>query len=321
MMDRTPTLKVVAPTDVPVEALHDGDSVPPTIDAQPDPAQPGSPPHPDRTIGDIIRDSLKLSPEQVDRVLECQRRHGIRFGEAAVKLKLATSEDVLSALAQQFHYPFMPREHRKVLSGELVAARHPFSARSEVFRSVRSQAVKRMASLGQRAAIAVVSPQAGDGKTYFAANLAVTFSQLRRNTLLIDADLRNPRLHEVFGVANGTGLSNTLSGRRGQVVRPVEHLPNLYLLPAGAVPPNPLELADSPSFTLLIARVLERFDHVIVDTSATAHGADAAVISSHCGAALVIGRQGHSHLSALQGTVQTLQNDGTNVLGMLVVEH
>lgn len=275
----------------------------------------------ERTIGDIIRENRQLTPEQVERVLEHQRQHGVRFGEAAVALKLASSDDVLWALSQQFHYPFMSREQRKLLNPELVAARHPFSSPSELVRSLRSQIVKRLSAIGQRAAVAVVSPASGDGKTYFAANLAISFSQLRRNTLLIDADLRNPRLHELFGAQPGAGLTNTLTGRNGQVIRPVAQLPNLYLLPAGTLPPNPLELVDSPTFGLLMRRVLERFDHVVVDTPAASHGADASVIAGQCGTALAIARQGHSRVSGLQDFVSQLRDDGTQVLGMLVNQY
>ena len=78
------------------------------------------------------------------------------------------------------------------------------------------------------------------------ANLAAAFSQLPGRTLIIDADLREPRLHEVFGVDQDVGLTGVLSGRaQPNVIKPVEHLPNLYMMPAGVLAPNPAELLQA----------------------------------------------------------------------------
>ena len=100
-----------------------------------------------------------LSAEQVERILAHQREHGMRFGEAAVQLGFASNDDVLFALAQQFHYPYAPEEQRK-LSPELVALNEPFSAQAEAFRAMRSQLMMRVFNDQQepRRALAVISP-------------------------------------------------------------------------------------------------------------------------------------------------------------------
>ena len=125
----------------------------------------------DRSIGDIIAETRHLSVEQVEKVLHHQREKGIRFGEAAIALGYASADDVLFALAQQFHYPYAAEDRRKS-NPELVALNQPFGVQAEAFRAIRSQIMMRLFNEGQpRVALAVVSPDSGDGKSFFAANL------------------------------------------------------------------------------------------------------------------------------------------------------
>jgi chain length determinant protein tyrosine kinase EpsG len=276
----------------------------------------------DRAIGAIIAEQRGLSPDQIERILAYQRERGLRFGEAAIALGFASTEDVLYALSQQFHYPYAAEEQRRA-SPELIALNQPFSAQAEAFRAVRSQLTMRLAAeaAGERRAIAVVSPEGQDGKTFFAANLAITLAQLGGRTLVVDADLRGPRQHEVFGIDNTVGLSGVLSGRtEAKVIQPVPGVNNLYVLPVGITPPNPLELVERPAFGLLMRELLSRFEHVVVDTPAAIYGSDAAVIAARCGAALVIARQGRSRLSELQDLVATLSEGPARLAGVVMNE-
>ena len=274
----------------------------------------------DRSIGDLIAESCKLKPEQIDTILAHQRATGLRFGEAAIDLRLATTDDVLLALAQQYHYPYAAQDHRK-LSPELVALNQPFSAQAEAFRAIRSQVMKRVFNdrSGPRRALAVVSPNAGDGKTYFAANLAVTLAQLGGRTLLIDADMRGPRQHEVFNLDNPAGLAGLLSGRADNpVVRPVPGVLGLFLLPVGGTPPNPLELVERPAFGLLMRELTAKFDHVVVDTPAAQYGSDAAVIADRCGASLMLARKDVTHVAAAEELALELADDASRLAGVVM---
>lgn len=277
----------------------------------------------DRSIGDIIAETRNLSADQVEKILQHQRDHGMRFGEAAIALGFASTDDVLFALAQQFHYPYAAEEQRK-LSPELVALNQPFSVQAESFRAIRSQVMMRVFNEqdSTRRALAVVSPAAGDGKTYFCANLAVTLAQLGGRTLLVDADMRGPRQHEVFNLPNESGLSGILSGRaESKVVQQVPGVSSLYLLPVGITPPNPLELVERPAFALLMRELTSKFDHVIVDTPAAAYGADSTVIAARCGAALVLARKNASRMTALQDMVVTLGETSAKLAGVIVNEY
>lgn len=275
-----------------------------------------------RAIGEIIGQTRNLTPDQVERILAYQREKNIRFGDAAVELGFASVDDVLFALAQQFQYPYATEERRKS-NPELVALNQPFSAQAESFRATRSQIIMRLFNEAQeRRAIAVVSPDTGDGKTFFAANLAVTLAQLGGRTLLVDADLRGPRQHEVFGVDNSAGLSGILSGRsEARVIQQAPGVPNLFVLPVGITPPNPLELVERPAFGLLIRELLSKFDHVVVDTAAAIYGSDFAVVAARCGAALVIARGNQSRVAELQELVGTLSESPAKLVGVVMNEH
>jgi protein-tyrosine kinase len=275
----------------------------------------------DRSIGDILAELRNLTVEQVEQVLAYQRDKGVRFGEAAVALGMASKEDVLFALSQQFHYPYAPEE-RRAISPELVALNEPFSARAESFRALRSQLMMRLFADGEpRRAVAIISPQSGDGKTYCAANLAVTLAQLGGRTLLVDADMRGPRQHEVFKLENRAGLSGILSGRSdSHVIQQVVGVPSLFVLPVGTTPPNPLELVERPAFGLLMRELANKFDHVIVDTPAAMNGSDASVIAARCGAALLVARKDESRVAMLQELAASFAGSAVKLAGVVVNE-
>jgi protein-tyrosine kinase len=254
-----------------------------------------------QSIGDIIKRTNNLSAEEVERILSYQREHGVKFGEAAVALGLAQQEDVLWALAQQFHYPYTGKSSG-TLSEELVVANKPFCDQSEIFRGIRDQLITTVYQDGElrRRAVAVVSPESGDGKSFFVANMAVAMAQMGGRTLLVDADMRSPRQHEIFNVDNKSGLSAILAGRsEGNVLRHVQDYPGLYVLPVGIVPPNPLELLQRPSFGMLMSELVGKFDHVIVDTPSAAQGVDARVIAAVSGAAVGVVRKGKTRTESI----------------------
>lgn len=277
----------------------------------------------DRSIGDLLREVRQIDDAQVEQILHFSRDNHVRFGEAAISLKLASSGDVLWALSQQFHYPCATEDDAVALSEELVMARDPFSDQAETFRDIRSQLLMGVLSpdLPKRA-LAVLSPNVGDGKTYFAANLAVAFSQLGARTLLVDADLRTPRQHDIFNIAGRAGLSNILAGRAdADAIHQSSALPCLYVLPVGALPPNPLELLQRSGFGLLMRELLGKFDHVVVDTPAACHGADSRVLAAKCGAGLVIGRRNDTRMDALQSLIAQVSKSDAKLAGVLINEH
>jgi chain length determinant protein tyrosine kinase EpsG len=276
-----------------------------------------------RAIGELIRDARNLSAEDVERISKYQREHKMRFGEAAIALGLANAEDVLFALSQQFQYAYGDEERRRA-NPELVALTQPFGHQAEAFRAIRSQILLRTQSDddGPRRALAIVSPDSGDGKTYFCANLAVALAQLGGKVLVVDADMRGARMHQIFGIDNSRGLSNLLAGRGGKnVVKAVPDVPNLWVIPVGVQPPNPLELVEGPAFGLLLRELTSKFDHVLIDTPAMVFGTDGVVIGARCGVALVVARRNSSKVSKLQDLVVSLQAGQARLAGVVMNEY
>ena len=275
----------------------------------------------DRSIGSILAEARGLNSDHIEHILAYQKAHQTRFGEAAVALGMVSADDVLYALSQQFHYPHAAAERRK-RSPELIALNAPFSVQAESFRAIRSKILMRLNSDKRaRCALAVTSPESRDGKTFFSANLAITLAQMGSRTLLVDGDLRGPRLHEVFGLDNAAGLSGILSGRtQGKVIQEIQDIPNLSVLPVGIMPPNPLELLEGPAFGLLMRELVTKFDHVLVDTPAAYYGSDCSVIAARCGAVLVVARQHRSQIGRLQDLVANLSDNQVELTGVVVNE-
>lgn len=274
---------------------------------------------PPRSIGGLIREARNLSDEQVEQILLYQRKNDLKFGEAAVALQLASGEDVRRALSFQFDYPYGEARVRS-LSSELVVAAAPFSPAAEAFRDLRSKLLGNGPVEGEaRRALAVVSPDQGDGKTFVAANLAIAFSQLGLRTLIVDADLRSPRVHKMFEVPDRVGLSNVLAGLAHQdFIYDVPGLPSLYVLPAGIEPPNPNELIAKPGFTLLLRDLLQRFDQVIVDTPAASLGADARITAMKAGSCLVVSRRHGTKVKSLKALLEAVDKSPTALAGVML---
>ena len=277
-----------------------------------------------RSLGGILIDSGLLKPEDAERVLIVQKEQNLRFGDAAVRLGLLTDEDIQYALSRQFAYAYLRRVpgEKKPVSDELVAAYQPFSQRVEQFRSIRSQLMLRWFDRAdQRQLLTIVGSARGEGRSHLAANLAVVFSQLGERTLLVDADMRNPRQHELFLLENKVGLSTVLSGRsRDEAIVRIPDLTGLCVLPAGPVPPNPLELLNRLNFDEFMIQAKSAFDVVILDTPALSAGEDAAMIAVRTGAALAVARNSQSSVATFTDMVQGLMNAGVNVVGSVLNE-
>ena len=277
-------------------------------------------PHAGSSIGAILVDSGKLTIEAAERILRLQKEQGLLFGDAALQLGLLTNEDIQFALARQYDYPYLLKGDGEV-SSELVAAFQPFSPQVEALRALRSQLMLRwFTGQQERRALAIVSPARGEGRSYLAANLAVVFSQLGEHTLLIDADMRNPRQHALFGLENRTGLSSIIG--RGEVsnIHRIPSFKDLSLLTAGPQPPNPQELLGRPPFAKLLAELAAEFDVVIIDTPATDEYGDARAIAVRAGGALMVARKKETRVADLRELVKQLTQSGVAVVGSVLNE-
>lgn len=271
----------------------------------------------DNSIGKLLIESGKIQIHDVEKILRCQRDEGLRFGEAALGLGLINAEDLRYALARQYDYAYIPADSEEY-SKELIAGYNPFSAESEVFRAVRSHLALRWFNREHKS-LSIVSAGAGDGRSYFIANLGVVFSQFGERTLIIDADLRSSRQHQIFNIQNEIGLSSVLAGRVGNaVVEEISTFPNLCLLPAGPEPPNPQELLGRSNFASLLDKLAQEFDVILIDTPAMEQCSDAKIIASRSRGALVMAKKGRTRVPMIKDCVTQLKAMGVEVAGSVL---
>lgn len=234
-------------------------------------------------------------------------------------LPLPGQEEARTAPAARQEVP-EPPAGKAGASGELVVAREPFGAQAEQLRALRTQLLIRWANAGVRRRVLVVaSPGRGEGRSYLAANLAVAFAQLGERTLLVDADLRAPRQHWIFGVAERPGLAAVLAGRAGRsaALALPQHGP-LALLPAGAPPRNPQELLTGPAFAALLAELTAEHELIVFDSPPAAHYADAQSLAFRAGSVLVLARKDRTRERDAGRTVRELGATGARVVGTVL---
>jgi capsular exopolysaccharide synthesis family protein len=166
----------------------------------------------------------------------------------------------------------------------------------------------------------VTSPQRGEGKTTIASGLAIALVQHGGgDILLVDADLRRPTLHEVFGVRPTPGLSNFLAAEvdMPEVIRPTG-TSNLYVVPAGRSSANLADLLASPRLGPTLDILAGRFKHIVFDTTPLLGISDALSLAPHVGGAVLVLRHGHAHREAARRAARLLRTVGTPLLGVIL---
>lgn len=230
--------------------------------------------------------------------------------------RVRTQEDVtritsLPILGGTSDDPTAPRRPLAVLNG----SRTP---RAESFRSLRTNL--RFVDLGERTrSVVVTSSIDGEGKSTTAANLALAVADLGQKVLLVDADLRRPRMDRIFGMDGGVGLSDVLIG-----AVPLEDAVQSFLktdlevLPAGTIPPNPNEQLQSRAMQELVERLHGAYDLVVFDTPPLLAVSDAAVLSELAGGVIVVSASGRVRRAQLDGALAALDRVGARVAGIVM---
>ncbi len=269
-------------------------------------------------LGQVLVDSGKLDHGDIERIVKYARDKKLRFGEAAKKLRLVSQHDIDNALARQFDYPVLD-EGAGGYSSELVTAFKPFSEKSQAISNLRSKLLRYWQGEDKHA-LAIMGSHAKEGTSYLAANLAVVFSQLGHRTLLVDADLRAGRQHQVFNVPNKVGLSAVLVGRTPaeSVIRSLPLFRDLSLLTAGAPPPNPAELLGRGELKAVVQSIQKDYDIVIFDTPAmiSNHGAES--VAAACGNVLTVVRKRQTRVADAQAMIDAVRSTGSVVVGSVM---
>lgn len=272
----------------------------------------------ERLLGELLIDAGTLTPKDIDTIVAEQSRSGRRFGEAARSLGLVKSREIEHALSRQFEFPFLPDGDRSI-SSKVATAYKPSSPIGESMRALRSQLMMRwFDGTRNHKSLAIVGVERGVGRSFIAANLAVVFAQLGERTLLVDANLRRPAQHLMFKIPNKRGLSGILSGRGSteQIAR-IGFLPELSILPAGAIPPNPQELLARERFSNLLDDLHSDFDVILIDTPAASESADAQMVAHRARGAIMIARRDLTPMAKLSELDASLQHAQVSVMGLV----
>ena len=196
---------------------------------------------------------------------------------------------------------------------------------SESFRAIVASILSAQRGLGGRSRVLLVtSAQPNEGKTMIVSNLGIALAAISNKVLLIDGDMRRPRLHKLFDEANSWGLSDLLREKNAVDKLPVEVLakrtsvPHLYLLPSGAATDNIFGLLHSGRMSRILPLFREEFDYVLVDAPPCLEFVDARIMAQYTDELLLVVRADHTDRRTVRTAVQQLRFDGTPLMGVIL---
>lgn len=206
-------------------------------------------------------------------------------------------------------------------SAGILAPKDPYKSAgsvAEAYRMLRTSIL--LSAAGQPPkTILVTSSQPGEGKTTTTVNTCICLSQLGATVLLIDADMRRPRVHKLFGIDHRKGLSNYLSSDISlKTVVQATKTPNLYVMPSGIVPPNSADLLSSEKFRLMLQKLSQHFDHILIDSPPINSVTDPVIISRQVDGVMLIVHGGKSSREMVVHSRQELANVGAKIFGVVL---
>ena len=204
-------------------------------------------------------------------------------------------------------------------SPALAMLSQPTSPAAEAFRALRAN-LKFAGGDRPPRVILLADTGTGEGRASVVANLAVALAQAGDPTLLIDADLRQPRQHAIFGVQNVAGVSTFLRGEGDALPLMATAVPDLSLLPAGPAPSNPAELLAAARCVTMLARAREAATFVIIDAPPISAVADALALAAAVDGVLLIVRAGKTRRPTAQRVKEQLERVGANLLGAVLTD-
>jgi protein-tyrosine kinase len=232
-----------------------------------------------------------------------------------------TSPEVDAALARHIKEAALIRRLGRP-STDLIAVQGPDSTVVEPIRALRSELTFAWLQKADYNALAVVSAERREGRSWLAANLAVAFAQTGKRVLLIDADLQQPRQHQLFHLDNANGLTSLLVGRdTPKIISEVHSQPNLSVLTAGSLATNSSGLLAGAAFGTLVDCLAAYHDLLLFDTPAAAESSDAQLIAGQARFAVVLARCNRTRQSNLALMMRRLQNAAVNIVGCVLNEY
>lgn len=213
----------------------------------------------------------------------------------------------------------LPGNGARAGTSDLATVAQPHSVVSEAYRALRTS-ILLSTSKHPPQVILITSGQPREGKTTTALNLAITLAQRGDQVVLIDSDLRRPRVHRSLNVSNEVGLSSFLAGNASidGLTKPVPGIPNLSVIAAGPAPPNPAELLSSEPITTLLAELRRQFDFVILDSPPTITVADSMILAAHADGVILVAHGGVTTRESLRHTRKMIGNTSARIIGVVL---
>ena len=221
---------------------------------------------------------------------------GILILRNILDTKIREREDIVN----NTDIPIIGTIGHAVDAGLLPVIEDPKSSFSETLRRIRTNLAYALKDKDKKV-IMVTSSISGEGKTFTAANLAAIIAMNNQKVLLVSCDLRKPALHRIFKISNDAGITSYIIGeKKSQEIIFKTNIDNLFLLPAGPVPPNPAELIETKKMKVLFEQVREEYNYIIIDTPPIAIVADALSVAAYADITLYLVRQNYSHKGVLE---------------------
>jgi succinoglycan biosynthesis transport protein ExoP len=223
-----------------------------------------------------------------------------------------------------------PREARRLLARSAATPEPSDSTALALIEDVRSPVAEAyrhlrtsllLSSAGQPPkTILVTSSQPSEGKTTTVVNIATMLAQTGADVLVLDCDLRRPRVHSHFGIANTRGVTNYLSGESNvsELVQTYDRLPNLKIITSGPVPPNSAELLGSDEMRKLLYVLAENFTHIVIDSPPAISFTDASILSTMVDGVMLVVHGGRSSRAVVRRAKQQLQDVGAHIFGIVL---
>jgi protein-tyrosine kinase len=293
----------------------------------------------DDELRQALIDTCRLSVDAIERINEAMRMSRMDFGDAAVNIGLVTANEaadahawvraiiagrnkgvIETALNRQGNVRsvIVRPSHVGRPANQLLIAFDPDSPRSERIRALRTELTLLNEAVRQSTCLAILSPRSGEGRSQVAAELAIAFSQIGRRTLLVDADLRKPAQHLLFGADSRLGLAQSLAYSEPAQVIGVEGLPFLSVVPSGTLMPNASALLSGTRFESLIRRWRNDYEIIILDTSPVSQCADALTIAAMAGSVLILSRAQSTPYKDLKDMISRLGSTKSRILGAVI---
>lgn len=212
-------------------------------------------------------------------------------------------------------------EEEERANSELLIYSDSRSGLSEAYRQLRTSILLSTAGHAPKSLL-ITSSLPSEGKTTTATNTAISLAQTGAKVLIVDADMRRPRLHSVFNIANGEGLSTLLSSEStdADITRVVktDDGTKMHLLTSGPIPPNPAELIGSDQMTNLLKRLQKHYTHVVIDSPPITSFTDGVLIASMVDGVILVVHSGKSSRQVVKRSKQLLQDVGARILGVVL---